>query len=93
VGTRGRALGSARRGAADTLDDLRARARPAPRRDPSLRPDGETFAAHGRRTRAGGDPREYVERALDSSASQRLVAQLTKLYERAKFSPHEIDEG
>ncbi|HEV8098119.1 MAG TPA: DUF4129 domain-containing protein, partial [Gaiellaceae bacterium] len=39
-------------------------------------------------------PNEYVERALDRlGVSSASVRQLAKLYERAKFSRHEIEES
>ncbi|MFL5234440.1 MAG: DUF4129 domain-containing protein [Microvirga sp.] len=79
---------------ADTLDDLRAE------RDPRKAVIGayarleRTFAAHDVERDPSETPREYVERALDRlGVSSFAVRRLTQLYERAKFSPHEIDAG
>jgi uncharacterized protein DUF4129 len=77
---------------ADTLDDLRAE------RDPRRAVIGayarleRTFAAHDVARDPSETPREYVDRALDRlGVSTVSVRRLTLLYERAKFSPHEID--
>jgi uncharacterized protein DUF4129 len=77
---------------ADTLDDLRAE------RDPRRAVIGayarleRTFAAHDVARDPSETPREYVDRALDRlGVSAFAVRRLTQLYERAKFSPHEID--
>jgi hypothetical protein len=77
---------------ADTLDDLRAE------RDPRRAVIGayarleRTFAAHDVARDPSETPREYVDRALDRlGVSVFAVRRLTQLYERAKFSPHEID--
>ena len=77
---------------ADTLDDLRAE------RDPRKAVIGayarleRTFAAHDVARDPSETPREYVDRALDRlGVSTVAVRRLTLLYERAKFSPHEID--
>jgi Domain of unknown function (DUF4129) len=77
---------------ADTLDDLRAE------RDPRRAVIGayarleRTFAAHDVAREPSETPREYVDRALDRlGVSMFAVKRLTQLYERAKFSPHEID--
>jgi hypothetical protein len=76
----------------DTLDDLRAE------RDPRRAVIGayarleRTFAAHDVARDPSETPREYVDRALDRlGVSAFAVRRLTQLYERAKFSPHEID--
>jgi hypothetical protein len=51
-----------------------------------------TFAAHDVARDPSETPREYVDRALDRlGVSTVAVRRLTLLYERAKFSPHEID--
>jgi len=77
---------------ADTLDDLRAE------RDPRRAVIGayarleRTFAAHDVPREPSETPREYVDRALDRlGVSAFALRRLTQLYERAKFSPHEID--
>jgi hypothetical protein len=79
---------------ADTLDDLRAE------RDPRRAVIGayarleRTFAAHDVAREPSETPREYVDRALDRlGVSAFAVRRLTQLYERAKFSPHEIDSA
>jgi hypothetical protein len=79
---------------ADTLDDLRAEqnARRAVIR--AFARMEKTFAAHRVEREPAETPREYVERALDRlGVSSASVRQLTKLYERAKFSRLEIDES
>ena len=79
---------------ADTLDDLRAEQDPRRAVIRAFARMEKTFAAHRVEREPAETPREYVERALDllgvSSAS---VRQLTRLYERAKFSRLEIDES
>lgn len=77
---------------ADTLDDLRAE------RDPRRAVIGayarleRTFAAHDVTRELSETAREFVDRALDRlGVSAFAVRRLTLLYERAKFSSHEID--
>jgi hypothetical protein len=78
----------------ETLDDLE--------REPD--PRKAVIAAYGRMERtlaARGLPREeheapgeYLERILDAvGASGHSVRRITKLFERARFSEHEIDQG
>ena len=79
---------------ADTLDDLRAEQDPRRAVIRAFARMEKTFAAHGVEREPSETPREYVERALDRlGVSSASVRQLTKLYERAKFSRLEIDES
>jgi hypothetical protein len=79
---------------ADTLDDLRAEANPRRAVIRAYARMEKTFAAHGVEREPAETPREYVERALDRlGVGSHSVQQLTKLYERAKFSRLEIDES
>jgi uncharacterized protein DUF4129 len=78
---------------ADTLDDLRAEKSPRRAVIRAFARMEKTFAAHNVERDPSETPREYVERALDRlGVSSASVGQLTKLYERAKFSRLEIDE-
>jgi len=78
---------------ADTLDDLRAEKSPRRAVIRAFARMEKTFAAHNVQREPSETPREYVERALDRlGVSSASVRQLTKLYERAKFSRLEIDE-
>jgi uncharacterized membrane protein YedE/YeeE len=77
----------------ETLDDLRAE------RDPRKAVIGayakmeRALAARGLPRRESEAPLEYLARILDAvRASQHSVRRLTTLFERARFSPHEIDE-
>jgi hypothetical protein len=79
---------------ADTLDDLRAEQDPRRAVIRAFARMEKTFAAHGVAREPAETPRQYVLRALDTlGVSSASVQQLTKLYERAKFSRLEIDEG
>jgi len=79
---------------ADTLEDLRAEKSPRRAVIRAFARMEKTFAAHNVQREPSETPREYVERALDRlGVSSASVRQLTKLYERAKFSRLEIDEG
>lgn len=79
----------------DTLDDLRAD--PDPRRAviSAYARMERVLAAFGLPRRPFEAPLEYLQRAspdLDHvPGAARLIFELTHLYERAKFSPHEID--
>lgn len=80
----------------ETLDDLRAE--PDPRRAviAAYARMEAALAAYGLPRRAFEAPLEYLDRLAtemqDSLPSARhLVFELTHLFERAKFSPHEID--
>lgn len=53
----------------------------------------QTFAAHGVPREKADTPLEYLARVLESiSVSASSARGLTELYERAKFSPHAIDQ-
>jgi hypothetical protein len=53
-----------------------------------------TFAAYGVPRDESEAPLEYLARVLDSlRVSAYSVRRLTQLFERAKFSPHEVDTG
>jgi hypothetical protein len=79
---------------ADTLDDLRAEQDPRRAVIRAFARMEKTFAAHGVAREPAETPRQYVLRALDTlGVSSASVERLTKLYERAKFSRLEIDEG
>ena len=79
---------------ADTLDDLRAEQDPRRAVIRAFARMEKTFAAHRVARDPAETPRQYVARALDTlGVSSASVQQLTKLYERAKFSRLEIDEG
>jgi hypothetical protein len=54
----------------------------------------ETLAARGVPRRESEAPHEYLARVLDVvRASKQSASRLTSLFERARFSPHEIDLG
>lgn len=75
----------------ETLDDLRAErdARRAVIR--AYARLERTLAAYGYPRRPSEAPHEYLERMLaDLAVSSLAVARLTTLYERAKFSQHEV---
>jgi hypothetical protein len=77
---------------ADTLDDLRAERDPRRAVIATYARLERTFAAHDVAREPSETPREYVDRALDRlGVSTFAVRRLTALYERAKFSSHEID--
>ena len=79
---------------ADTLDDLHAERDPRRAVISAYARMEKTFAANRVERDPTETPREYVERALDRlGVSSASVRQLTKLYERAKFSRLEIDES
>jgi hypothetical protein len=79
---------------ADTLEDLYAE------RDPRAAVIGayarmeQTFAAYRVPRDEAETPLEYLARVLDRlQVSQWAVRRLTLLFERAKFSTHEVDAG
>jgi hypothetical protein len=79
---------------ADTLDDLRAQRDPRTAVIEVYARMERTFAAYRVARRPAETPLEYVARVLDSlSVSAHAVRRVTLLYERAKFSAHEIDGG
>jgi hypothetical protein len=82
----------------ETLDDLRAE--PDPRRAviAAYARMERALAAYGLPRRAFEAPLEYLDRIASPlheriPSARRLVFELTHLYERAKFSSHEIDAG
>ncbi len=77
---------------ADTLDDLRAERDPRRAVIATYARLERTFAAHDVTREPYETAREFVDRALDRlGVSTFAVRRLTLLYERAKFSSHEID--
>jgi hypothetical protein len=79
---------------ADTLDDLRAEGDPRRAVIRTYARMEKTFAAYGVSREEAETPQEYVERVLARlQVSPFAVQRLARLYERAKFSEHEIDAG
>jgi uncharacterized protein DUF4129 len=79
---------------ADTLDDLRAESDPRRAVIRAYARMERTFAAYGVPREQSEAPLEYLARVLDSiQVSAFSVRRLTQLFERAKFSPHEIDSS
>jgi membrane protease YdiL (CAAX protease family) len=77
----------------ETLDDLRAE--PDPRRAVigAYARMERSLAAHGIPRHRFEAPHEYLGRVFGELAAGRLsVMRLTALFERARFSPHEIDQ-
>jgi hypothetical protein len=77
----------------ESLDDLRAE--PDPRRAVirTYARMERTFGAHGVPRRPFEAPLEYLERLLGVvEASAHSVRRLTQLFERARFSEHEVDQ-
>jgi membrane protease YdiL (CAAX protease family) len=76
---------------ADTLEDLRGELDPRRAVISAYARMEQTFAAYGAPRGAAQTPQEYVGTALDRlHVSEHAVTRLTGLYERAKFSTHEI---
>jgi uncharacterized protein DUF4129 len=76
----------------DTLDDLRAERDPRRAVIAAYARMERTLAAYGLPRRSFEAPLEYLARVLiELSASESSVRRLTDLFERAKFSRHEID--
>jgi len=76
----------------ETLDDLLAE--PDPRRAviAAYARMERAFAAHGVPRRQFEAPHEYLGRVLaEATGGGRGAARLTALFERARFSPHEVD--
>jgi len=79
---------------ADTLDDLRAERDSRRAVIRAYARMERTFAAYGVPREPSEAPLEYLARVLESiQVSAFSVRRLTQLFERAKFSPHEIDSG
>jgi hypothetical protein len=75
----------------DSLDDLRAERDPRKAVIRAYARMEKTFAAYGVPREEHETPLEYVARVLDSlRVSSFAVRRLVQLFERAKFSPHEI---
>jgi uncharacterized protein DUF4129 len=75
-----------------TLDDLRAERDPRRAVIASYARMERALAAHGIPRRRFEAPHEYLARVLDDlTHGGRGAKQLTELFERARFSPHEID--
>jgi Domain of unknown function (DUF4129) len=78
----------------ETLDDLRAENDPRRAVIAAYVRMERSLAAHGIPRRRFEAPHEYLTRVLGELSGGRLAAaRLTALFERARFSPHEIDAG
>jgi membrane protease YdiL (CAAX protease family) len=78
----------------ETLDDLRAESDPRRAVIAAYARMERSLAAHGIPRRRFEAPHEYLRRVLSEVSGGRLAAtRLTALFERARFSPHEIDAG
>jgi hypothetical protein len=79
----------------DSLDDLRGELDPRKAVIATYARMERTLAGFGFPRNAAEAPREYLSRVLRDllEASADAVSKLTALFERAKFSPHEIDPG
>jgi Domain of unknown function (DUF4129) len=76
----------------ETLDDLRAERDPRRAVIAAYARMERILGRHGLPRRPAEAPHEYVSRVLeDLISSGSSVRRLTRLYERAKFSPHEVD--
>jgi hypothetical protein len=76
----------------ETLDDLRAETDPRRAVIAAYARMERALAAHGFPRRRFEAPHEYLGRVLGELSGGRLAAaRLTALFERARFSPHEID--
>ena len=78
----------------ETLDDLRAESDPRRAVIAAYARMERSLAAHGIPRRRFEAPHEYLRHVLTEVSGGRLAAtRLTALFERARFSPHEIDAG
>ncbi|MGN6429829.1 MAG: DUF4129 domain-containing protein [Gaiellaceae bacterium] len=78
----------------ETLDDLRAERDPRRAVIAAYARMERSLAAHGIPRRRFEAPHEYLTRVLSEVSGGRLAAtRLTALFERARFSPHEVDEN
>ena len=76
----------------ETLDDLRAESDPRRAVIAAYARMERSLAAHGIPRRRFEAPHEYLNRVLSEVSGGRLAAtRLTSLFERARFSPHEVD--
>ena len=79
---------------AETLDDLRSEKDPRQAVIRAYSRMERTLAARGLPRREAEAPLEYLGRVLDVvQASAHSVRELTQLFQRARFSTHEIDAG
>lgn len=79
---------------AETLDDLRREADPRRAVIQAYARMERTLAARGLPRRETEAPLEYLTRVLDVvQASSHSIRRLTQLFQRARFSTHEIDSG
>ena len=79
---------------AETLDDLRREADPRQAVIRAYSRMERTLAARGLPRHDTEAPLEYLGRVLDAvQASAHSVRRLTQLFQRARFSTHEIDSG
>lgn len=79
---------------AETLDDLRTERDPRQAVIRAYSRMERTLAARGLPRRETEAPLEYLGRVLDAvQASAHSVRRLTQLFQRARFSTHEIDAG
>jgi uncharacterized membrane protein YidH (DUF202 family) len=79
---------------AESLDDLRAERDPRKAVVAAYARLERTLAAYGLPRRAAEAPAEFLARILASlEVSHRSIGRLTALFERAKFSQHEVDVG
>lgn len=79
---------------AETLDDLRGECDPRQAVIRAYSRMERTLAARGLPRREAEAPVEYLGRVLDAvQASAHSVRRLTQLFQRARFSTHEIDTG
>jgi hypothetical protein len=79
---------------AETLDDLRGERDPRQAVIRAYARMERTLAARGLPRRETEAPLEYLGRVLDAvQASAHSVRRLTQLFQRARFSTHEIDSG
>ena len=79
---------------AETLDDLRGERDPRQAVIRAYARMERTLAARGLPRRETEAPLEYLGRVLDAvQASAHSVRRLTQLFQRARFSTHEIDTG
>jgi hypothetical protein len=79
---------------AESLDDLRAERDPRKAVVAAYARLERTLAAYGLPRGVAEAPAEYLERILgELDVSHRSIGRLTALFERAKFSQHEVDAG
>lgn len=78
----------------ETLDDLRAESDPRKAVIAAYVRLEHALAAHGLPRRRAETEEEYLARMLEAlEISAGAARRLTQLFERARFSPHEVDDG